>query len=1042
MDTRRLAKLSVPRVRGALARTRLHRLLDERVASAVAWIAAEPGAGKSTLAASWASSRTGKVLWFRADEGDADPAVALGYFHELAGQARSGALPRLTAGGQVRLDTFARRFFRSLFALVPAASALVVDDAHAVRDETFNLLLSAAVREAPSDVAFLILSREDPAGALLEDVAAARIALFDTEALAFTPEESAALLADRMGVQAAHRLHARVHGWAAGLALLGHSSGRLGDASVSSSETLAAFFERHVLAQFDAGELRTLACAALLPEIDHETLRAIDADPAGVDLLERLRKRHAFVTRLDRDVPSWRLHDLLRDVLRERFDMLGDAEWRRRARAAAAEAAARRGHVRAAVELYMRAADAAQALQTAEAAARSLVKQQRLAELDAVAATLGPAIVERSWLIRFAQGESAWQRNDAGVATRHYEVAYRLIDEPAPSSRALRVAASALSAILDGSQDYLGTDEWVTRMRAHLPARGAIDDPDDALRIDGICVRATTLIWGERFGHYHDLVSRMIDALRNGRQRIAPDEAVVASGILLEAAGYLLSDESLYRDAVEATAPWLSRPDLSAVVKAGWLVIYGPLGLHWPTPGVKLPAGDPEGCLGLAIEIARDHGAQSVAFTAASFLFFIAIGRNDRAAAQRRLSTLRDVADPQHVIHTHGVLQAEAAMFALDSEWARARDAVDRALELASRHGFPPSERWNATLLRERIAIASGRPVEAREALLRYGTELPEGMRRDFARILAEMASAADALRRDGAIPRALVETIMRGAREHSWRGFGQLLAPLAARLCADALRFGIEPEFARRVVREKHLSAPTPCEPDWPWPIRVRALGGLRVEVDDAQVALGPRAQRKPLDLLKAMIAHGPAPVDTAIVLDALWRDAEGGAARGSFDMAVMRLRKFLRRDDAVIVDGGRVGLDPGCVWVDAFAFAEGAIDDYAGALFGSASVEPWWAAARERLHQRFLRRSVERGCALERNGEFDAALAIYESGLAQDTLAEELYRGAIRCHLAAGRPAEAMRAFRRCREQLSIVLAVAPSAATSALIAKLSAR
>ena len=42
---------------------------------------------------------------------------------------------------------------------------------------------------------------------------------------------------------------------------------------------------------------------------------------------------------------------------------------------------------------------------------------------------------------------------------------------------------------------------------------------------------------------------------------------------------------------------------------------------------------------------------------------------------------------------------------------------------------------------------------------------------------------------------------------------------------------------------------------------------------------------------------------------------------------MTVMRLRKLLRRDYALRLDAGRVGLDPGCVWVDAFAFEHGTI-------------------------------------------------------------------------------------------------------------------
>ena len=70
---------------------------------------------------------------------------------------------------------------------------------------------------------------------------------------------------------------------------------------------------------------------------------------------------------------------------------------------------------------------------------------------------------------------------------------------------------------------------------------------------------------------------------------------------------------------------------------------------------------------------------------------------------------------------------------------------------------------------------------------------------------------------------------------------------------------------------------------------------------------------------------------------------------------------------------------------------------------------------------------------------GQIDArwseAIAIYERGLEQDNLAEEFYRGVMRCHLAQGDAAAALRAYRRCRELLSIVLGVQPSPQTQAL-------
>jgi DNA-binding SARP family transcriptional activator len=55
---------------------------------------------------------------------------------------------------------------------------------------------------------------------------------------------------------------------------------------------------------------------------------------------------------------------------------------------------------------------------------------------------------------------------------------------------------------------------------------------------------------------------------------------------------------------------------------------------------------------------------------------------------------------------------------------------------------------------------------------------------------------------------------------------------------------------------------------------------------------------------------------------------------------------------------------------------------------------------------------------------------------------LAEELYQRLIACHLVQGEYAQALNAYRRCRELLSIVLGVQPSARTEALVARTGGR
>ena len=58
-----------------------------------------------------------------------------------------------------------------------------------------------------------------------------------------------------------------------------------------------------------------------------------------------------------------------------------------------------------------------------------------------------------------------------------------------------------------------------------------------------------------------------------------------------------------------------------------------------------------------------------------------------------------------------------------------------------------------------------------------------------------------------------------------------------------------------------------------------------------------------------------------------------------------------------------------------------------------------------------------------------------MYRRGLEADNLGESLYRGLMRAFAARGDQAEALNAFRRCRELLSIVLGVKPSAETERL-------
>ncbi|MGE0310471.1 MAG: bacterial transcriptional activator domain-containing protein [Lautropia sp.] len=93
----------------------------------------------------------------------------------------------------------------------------------------------------------------------------------------------------------------------------------------------------------------------------------------------------------------------------------------------------------------------------------------------------------------------------------------------------------------------------------------------------------------------------------------------------------------------------------------------------------------------------------------------------------------------------------------------------------------------------------------------------------------------------------------------------------------------------------------------------------------------------------------------------------------------------------------------------------------------------------ARERLHGRFLRTLTAVAARDDALGRHERAAHGYRAILEHDPLAEDVSRRLIRCCLAQGLRAEAWDVYRRCRDNLSIILGVALDPQTERLAALL---
>jgi DNA-binding SARP family transcriptional activator len=207
-------------------------------------------------------------------------------------------------------------------------------------------------------------------------------------------------------------------------------------------------------------------------------------------------------------------------------------------------------------------------------------------------------------------------------------------------------------------------------------------------------------------------------------------------------------------------------------------------------------------------------------------------------------------------------------------------------------------------------------------------------------------------------------------------------------------------------------------------------------------------KAPRKPLRLLKLLVASGPRAVQESTVIDALWADEEPDAAHRALITGLHRLRKLVG-EQTIRFEDGTLQLDPEAVWVDAFAFEAASkqlpdnenalrrlIELYRGPLLPGEHVERWTVEPRERLRRKFVTSTaaLARMVALQQGPQ--GVLAVYERALEAERAAEELFQGAILCHLELGLSGEAVALYRRCEHALRTAYGVAPSPETRRLL------
>jgi LuxR family maltose regulon positive regulatory protein len=184
------------------------------------------GFGKTTLLGDWARRSERPVAWLSLDEGDNDPARFWRYVAAALDQVRPGIYRRVGAllrGPEpASLEAVVTVVINEL-AAVPDEVVLVLDDYHLVERAPIHHMLGVLLERGPPQLRLVLATRADPPLPLARLRAHGQLAELRERDLRFTPQETAALLGEAMGLDlpaaSVAALAARTEGWAAGLQL-------------------------------------------------------------------------------------------------------------------------------------------------------------------------------------------------------------------------------------------------------------------------------------------------------------------------------------------------------------------------------------------------------------------------------------------------------------------------------------------------------------------------------------------------------------------------------------------------------------------------------------------------------------------------------------------------------------------------------------------------------------------------------------------------------------------------------------------------------
>jgi len=1070
-----IAKITRPNSLGALARKRLMTELDKVPEQTVSWISGPAGSGKTTLAAGYLDERKLPCLWYQLDAGDGDIASFF-YYMGLAAQKAAPRyrkhLPVLTPEYLHGISVFTQRFFENLYARLKPPFAVVFDNYQEAPEKSpLHDLINIGLSRIPGGIQVFVLSRNEPPPAFARMRANNLLRVTGWEELRFTLEEAKQIVRRKKKRQLSgagvEELHKRTEGWAAGLVLLTESEGgeKTGPRAAGArlQPEVFNYFAGEVFEKLDSDTRDFLLMTSVLPTMTVRMAEKMTGHDDAGPILAGLNRNHFFTEKHQTAEPSYEYHALFREFLMTKMKDSLNPEGVDRVQNRAAAILEEAGQVEDSASTYREIKNWERYIPLILGHAQAMVMQGRSATLSEWIAGVPKEIRETVPWLQYWTGACTLPLNPMESQV-YFERAFEMFKGSDDVAGQFLAWSGVADSIFWAGYDYALLDPWVEALDELIVRHPKFPSQEIEVLVSNSIFGALLYRRPEhaRLLYWEQRLDRLLPMIQDDRLRVAIG-AVLLNYYMWTAN---VTKASQLVDAVRSTTRAHEATPLSLIALHTIESVY-----CWGA------TADFKGChevVAKGLKIAENTGIHLFDNLLLSHSVYGALSSGDLPAAAGFLGQMKSMLGFVRKFdagHYHYVAGWESF---LRDDFAGALEHEQIALSVSENVGIPFPNALNH-IATAQIFIAQRKYSEAARQL-ELARHINQTMKSPTLEIMYLLQEAWLALEQmDETACRPSLRAGFTVWKKQGFANFPWWVPRVVSRLCAKALEEGIEVEFVKSIIRKRGLLPPdiaavsNPQLDNWPWPLKIHALGRFELVRDGVPIKFSGKVQQKPLAVLKALIAFGGKDVPEEQFTDALWPDADGDLAHRSFEMAVHRLRKLLGNDRIIQLRDRRLSLDTSLCWVDAWAFdkaagsselgvrSEEAHNDksairnpqpemdleilekslslHKGHFLPGDSAYPWVLSYRERLRSKFIRLIIKLGTHLEQTAQWESAVEVFQRGLEADGHAEEFYQRLMVCHQRLDRRAEAMAVDDRCGAFLLSTLGITPSLRTEEL-------